>query len=178
MGNFFGRHVEMPVTNENTDSTQVSGIQIGNTFNKEADEDNRSNSNSSSDVNVYTAGDSDNIQRHHETEKTIMKLAMGAVIVIQAALLFCVLLCWAVAYRRAKKAIKKTAAIQRELSELHRIPPAGSYHPAPDAHRRSRSRRDEERIHQTNVTTFHAGAGVVGAPFVPPPSYNTTNIVC
>jgi hypothetical protein len=108
----------------------------------------------------------------------MVKFGMGTIIAIQAILLLWALAGWALAYRRAKKSLKKLLNAQQQLAQSAMAPMAGATAPMMHAPvHRSRSRRDEERIHlgNTNITTFHAASGVNVPAFATPPSYN---IVC
>ena len=170
MGNFLGRHNEMPITNNNNDSTQVSGFNVANKFYKDGDEDNKANS--SAHVTVNTGETKEAWQ--YDQEKNLVKFAMGTVIAIQTLLLLWALAGWALAYRRAKRSMKKLLEAQQQYIVATQAPLAGASAPPPaieSSFRRSRSHRDEERIHQTNIT-YHPSHGVSIPTFGAPPAYN------
>ena len=102
---------------------------------------------------------------------------MGAVIVVQTALLIYAAVGWYRAYRRAKRALKKLSTAQQELVNTQRIPPAGYMRTPVQNNRRSRSQRDEERINPGPAhMTYQAGPGINAANLAAPPNY--ANIVC
>jgi hypothetical protein len=166
----------MPIDNDVNDSNQVSGFSIANRITKGGEEDNKSNSKSSARVIVNTAEDKEEWQ--HNTEKLIIKLAMGGVIFLQTILLCYAIFGWIRAYKRAKQALKQLHAAQNGLLNAQNIPPAGMRGPVRENPRRSRSRRDEKRINPgpINVTNYTAGPGVAIPSYESPPTY--TNIVC
>lgn len=110
----------------------------------------------------------------HNTEKTILKLSMGAFILLQAIFLIITSIGWLIAYKNAKRELRRVKQIEFDLQEARRVPQIANHifqnDPSVDNSHRSRARnhRDEERLQTVAPPNYAAPRNI----------YPTANIVC